>query len=258
MPFAETAAGRLHYRLDGAAGAPVLVLSNSLGATLAMWDPQLPELAKKFRVLRYDTRGHGLSAQPAAPCTLDMLGGDVVRLLDALRIERAHFCGLSLGGLTGLWLGIHAAERLNRLVVCNTAAKVGTLEAWNTRMDALRSGGMGAVTPGLLERWFTASFREKQPEIVESIRQMLLQAPVEGYLACCAAVRDADLREQVSGVKVPTLVISGASDPVAAPADGRYLAAKIPGARYVELAAAHLSNVEAPAQFNEALREFLS
>jgi 3-oxoadipate enol-lactonase len=163
-----------------------------------------------------------------------------------------------MGGLIGLWLGIHAAERLDRLVVCNTAARVGTAEAWNSRMAAVRSGGMKAVVPALLERWFTAGFRESAPAVIESTREMLLQAPVEGYLACCEAIRDADLREQVAEVGVPTLVISGASDPVTPPADGRFLAEKIPGARYAELEAAHLSNIEAAPQFTDALLQFLS
>ena len=258
MSLLELPAGRVHYRLDGSAGAPVIVLSNSLGAALSMWDRQVAPLSRRFRVLRYDTRGHGLSSAPAGPYTLEALGGDVLELLDALRIDRPHFCGLSMGGLIGLWLGIHAGGRLERLVVCNTAARVGTADAWNSRMAAVRSGGMKAVTPALLERWFTAAFRESSPRAIESTQKMLLQAPAEGYLACCEAVRDADLRERVGEVKARTLVISGASDPVTPPADGRFLAEKIPGARYVELEAAHLSNIEAAAQFTDALLQFLS
>ena len=258
MPFAEIAAGRIHYQLGGPAAAPVLVLSNSLGATLAMWEAQVAPVSRKFRVLRYDTRGHGLSAAPQVPYTIEDLGGDVVDLLDALKIERAHFCGISMGGVIGLWLGIHAAGRLERLVVCNSAARVGTVDAWNSRMAAVRSGGMKAVAPALMERWFTADFRLKNAATVESIRQMVLQAPVDGYLACCAAVRDADLRDQVAEVKARTLVISGTSDAVTPPAEGKFLADTIPGARYVELGAAHLSNVEAAVKFSETLLQFLS
>lgn len=189
---------------------------------------------------------------------MEDLGGDVIGLLDALKIERAHFCGISMGGVIGLWLGIHAADRLNRLVVCNTAARVGTVEAWNSRMTAVRSEGMKAVAPGLMERWFTTSFRAANAAIVESVRQMALQTPVDGYLACCAAVRDVDLRDQVVQVKARTLVISGASDAVTPPAEGNFLAEKIPNARYIELEAAHLSNVEAAAKFNDAVLKFLS
>ena len=258
MSFVDLQAGRVHYRLDGSAAAPVIVLSNSLGATLSMWDPQVAPLSRRFRVLRYDTRGHGLSSVPAGPYTIDGLGGDVLELLDTLRIDRPHFCGLSMGGLIGLWLGIHAAGRLDRLVVCNTAARVGTADAWNSRMATVRSGGMKAVAPGLMERWFTAAFRASAPAVVESTQKMVLQAPVEGYLACCEAIRDADLRERVAEVRARTLVISGASDPVTPPADGRFLAEKIPGARYVELDAAHLSNIQAATQFSDAVLQFLS
>jgi 3-oxoadipate enol-lactonase len=258
MPFAEIAAGRIHYQLEGPAAAPVLVLSNSLGATLAMWEAQVAALSQNFRVLRYDTRGHGLSAAPQGPYTIKDLGDDVTELLDALKIERAHFCGISMGGVIGLWLGIHAAGRLERLVVCNSAARVGTVDAWNSCMAAIRSGGMKAVSPALMERWFTADFRAKNPAIVESIRQMVLRAPVDGYLACCAALRDADLRERVSDIKAPTLVISGASDAVTPPAEGKFLADKIPGAQFVELEAAHLSNVGAAVKFNDTLLQFLS
>ena len=258
MSFVDLQAGRVHYRWDGSAGAPVLVLSNSLGATLSMWDPQVAALSRRFRVLRYDTRGHGLSAAPEGPYTIDALGGDVLELLDALRIDRPNFCGLSMGGLIGLWLGIHAAGRLDRLVVCNTAARVGTADAWNSRMATIRSGGMKAVAPALLERWFTAAFRTSTPAVVESTQKMVLQAPVDGYVACCEAIRDADLRERVAEVKARTLVISGASDPVTPPADGQFLAAQIPGARYVELEAGHLSNIEAATHFTDALLQFLS
>lgn len=258
MAFLEIPAGRVHYELQGPSNAPVLALANSLGATLAMWEPQIAPLSRHLRLLRYDTRGHGLSSAPPGPCTLDDLGKDVLAMLDALQIERANFCGLSMGGLIALWLGIHAPERLQKLVVCNTAARVGTVDAWNSRIAAIRNDGMKAVAGGLMERWFTAGFRAKHPAIVESIRQMVLQAPVEGYVACCAAVRDADLRERVAEIKVPTLVIAGASDPVAPLADAQFLAANISGAKLVPLPAAHLSNVEAAGPFNAAVLKFLA
>lgn len=258
MPFVAIPAGRLHYEIDGPAAAPVLVLSASLGATLTMWATQVAPLSKRFRLLRYDARGHGLSAAPPGPYTMDDLGGDVVAMLDALKIERAHFCGLSLGGLTALWLGTHAAGRLERLVVCNTAARVGTVEGWNSRMAEVGREGMTAVAGGLMERWFTADFRATHAVTVEAIRQMVLRAPVEGYLACCAAVRDADFRARAAEVKLPTLLISGSSDAVTPPAEAKFLAEKIPGARLVELPAAHLSNIEAAAQFSSAVLEFLS
>lgn len=258
MSFVDLQAGRVHYRFDGPIAAPVLALSNSLGATLSMWDPQVAAFSRRFRLLRYDTRGHGLSSAPAGPYTIEDLGGDVIELLDALKIDRVHFCGISMGGLIGLWLGIHAAVRLDRLVVCNTAARVGTVDAWNSRMAAVRSGGMKAVAPALMERWFTTAFRASAPAIVESIQKMVLQAPVDGYLACCAAVRDADLRDRIAEIKARTLIISGSGDAVTPPADGRFLAENIPGARFVELEVAHLSNIEAATQFTDAVLQFLS
>jgi 3-oxoadipate enol-lactonase len=258
MPFAEIPSGRVHYQLEGPAHAPVLVLSNSLGTTLAMWEPQVAPLSRRFRLLRYDTRGHGLSSAPPGPYSIGDLGRDVIALLDALKIQRAHFCGLSMGGLIGLWLGVNAPARVERLIACNTAARVGTVDAWNARMASVRSEGMKAVAPGLMERWFTADFREKNPAAVDWIRRMVLDAPVEGYLACCAAVRDADLRERVGEIKIPTMIVAGSSDPVTPPAEAEFLAGKISAARLRELPAAHLSSVEAAAQFNEAVLQFLS
>jgi 3-oxoadipate enol-lactonase len=163
-----------------------------------------------------------------------------------------------MGGLTALWLGLHAAARIERLVVCNTAVRVGTVEGWNSRMAVVGQEGMTAVAGGLMERWFTADFRATHATTVEAIRQMVLQAPVEGYLACCAAVRDADFRGSAAAVRLPTMIISGTSDAVTPPAEAKFLAGQISGARLLELPAAHLSNVEAAAPFSGAVLEFLS
>ncbi len=258
MPFVEAGDLRMHYALTGVPNAPVVVLSNSLGTNFSMWDSQLPALDKNFRVLRYDTRGHGQTAVTSGPYTIEQLARDVLRLLDALRIERVHFCGLSLGGVTGMWLARHAAERLGKLVLCNTAAKIGTTEAWNTRIENVRKGGMKTVAAGVAERWFTPEFRAGSPEVVASAQRMIENSPSEGYMACCAAIRDTDERATISAIRVPTLVITGAKDPATPPADGRFLAERIPGAQCAELAAAHLSNVEAPEQFTATLIRFLS
>jgi 3-oxoadipate enol-lactonase len=257
MPFLAIPAGRLHYELDGPNTAPVLVLSASLGAPLAMWAPQIAPLSRRFRVLRYDARGHGLSAVPPGPYTINDLGGDVVALLDALAIRRAHFCGISMGGLTALWLGLHAAGRIERLVVCNTAARFGTAEVWNDRMATVRQEGIPAIADRLMQRWFTADFRATHPATVEAIRQMVLRTPVEGYVACCAAVRDTDFRSRAGEIKLSALILAGASDAVAPPAEARFLAEQISGARLLELPAAHLSNIEAAEQFTAAVLDFL-
>ena len=258
MPFANAGGVRLHYRIDGDAAAPPLVLSNSLGASLEMWEPQMAELSARFRVIRYDTRGHGESEVAPGPYTIAMLGADVVALLDALAIPRAHFCGLSMGGMTGMWLGVNAPERIDRLVLANTAAKIGSADLWNARIDAIRNGGMAAVASGVLARWFTPAMLGQPTTMVSRLSATFERIPAEGYVACCAAVRDMDQRSALSSIRVPTLVIAGSVDLSTPPDDGRYLADHIPGARYVELPAPHLSNVEAAPAFTQALLQFLT
>jgi 3-oxoadipate enol-lactonase len=258
MPFANVGDVRLHYRIDGAADAPPLVLSNSLGASLEMWEPQIASLAARFRVIRYDTRGHGESEVTPGPYTIALLAADVVGLLDALSIRRAHFCGLSMGGMTGIWLGVNAAERIDRLVLANTAAKIGTADLWNARIDAIRKGGMAAVASAVLARWFTPALLEHPTPMVARLRASLERTSTDGYVACCEAVRDMDERDALSSIQVPTLVIAGSVDQSTPPDDGRYVARHISGARYVELLAPHLSNVEAGPAFTQALLEFLN
>ncbi len=258
MPFAELKNARIHYELVGPEKAPVLVFSNSLGTDLAMWDAQVPEVARKFRVLRYDKRGHGQSSAPLGPYTIEQLGRDALALLDFLHFEKVHFCGLSIGGQTGMWLGLNAADRLNKLILCNTAAKIGTPEMWNPRMEAVRKGGTKAVSAAVIERWFTAGFRAKEPNEITKIQRVLESADTGGYVGCCAAVRDFDVREKLSAIRTPTLVIAGTHDPATTAADGRWAAEQIPGARYVELDAAHLSNIEARARFTAEISQFLA
>jgi 3-oxoadipate enol-lactonase len=179
-------------------------------------------------------------------------------LLDALELDRVNFCGLSLGGMIGMWLGANAPQRLNKLILCNTGAKIGTLENWNNRIETVRKNGMKTVSSAVLERWFTTPFREKAQQQVSNIRSVLEALDPEGYAACCAAVRDFDFRKELDRIRVPTLVIAGAHDPATPPADGRFLADHIPGARYVELNAAHLSNIEDQDRFNTELAAFLN
>jgi len=258
MPFADVAGVRLHYRFDGPADAPVVLMSNSLGTDLRMWDPQVPELAQRYRVLRYDTRGHGQSSVAAGPYEIAQLSRDVLRLMDALGVERALFCGLSMGGMVGQWLGAHAPQRLAKLALCNTSAHIGAPDMWNARMAAVAQGGMAAIVDGVIARWYTQDFIAAAPDAIATTRAMLLGTPAAGYIAACAAVRDMDQRTTAGDIAVPTLVIAGAHDAATPPADGRYLAGAIAGARYVELPAAHLSNVEAAPAFTRALAEFLS
>ena len=257
MPFLEIDGSQLHYRWDGPDDRPVLLLSNSLGTNLSMWDAQVPALSRHFRLLRYDMRGHGQSGLPAGPCTIDELGGDALALLDALEVERANFCGLSLGGAIGQWLGIHHPQRLNKLVLANTAAKFGEPGDWTARIEQVRRAGMESLLPGTLDRWFTADFQAEAAGVIAGIRAMLLSTPPGGYIACCEALREIDQRALVTAIALPTLVISGASDMATPPAQGEFLARSIPGARFLCLPAAHLSNMEAAAGFTAAVLEFL-
>jgi 3-oxoadipate enol-lactonase len=257
MPFANLRSVRLHYELVGPEDAPAVVFSNSLGADLSMWNAQVAEFSRRYRVLRYDTRGHGESSLPAGPHNLPALASDVLDLLDYLTIPALSFCGLSLGGMTGLWLAQHAPKRIRKVIACSSAAKIGTAESWNTRIELVRREGMAAVVPGILDRWFTAPFHASSPTVVAAMRRTLENVSVDGYAAGCTAIRDTDLREGLSAVTVPTLVVNGSSDPVTPPADGRSLSAQIPRARYAEFAGAHLFNMESAASFTAEVLGFL-
>lgn len=257
MPKAQVNGTTLHYTCDGNAGAPALLFANSLGADHAMWEPQVAALSPHWHVIRYDARGHGQSGVTPGPYTVELLGQDALALLDHLRIERAAFCGLSLGGATGQWVGLHAKNRIARLVLANTAARIGTPEAWNQRIAAVNAGGVAAVADAVLQRWFTPAFAQREPAVVARMKAMMLRQPAAGYAAQCAAVRDADFRDALPTLEVPTLVIAGTHDVSTTAADGAFLAQRIPGARYVELDTAHISNVEAPHAFNAALLDFL-
>lgn len=258
MPFIDSNGVLLRYRLEGKPGAPVIIFSNSLGTNLFMWEPQIAALRDDFRILRYDTRGHGLSAVPPGPYTQEQLGRDILALMDAIEIRRAHFCGLSMGGQVGIWLGANAPDRFARLVLCDTAAHIGSPEIWNTRIAAIRAGGMPAIVSGTVARWFTKRFIAQAPEAIASVRRMILDTPPQGYIACCEAIRDTDLTEAASRVTAPALVISGTHDPAAPPAQGRQLASRIPGAWYLEFDVAHLTNIEAAPEFSAAIRDFFA
>ncbi|WP_263262551.1 3-oxoadipate enol-lactonase [Pseudomonas entomophila] len=260
MASVKLADGELNYQLEGPEGAPVLVLSNSLGTDLGMWDAQIPAFTQHFRVLRYDTRGHGKSLVTEGPYSVAQLGQDVLALLDALELGQVHFCGLSMGGLVGQWLGINAGDRLNRLVICNTAAKIATAEVWNTRIETVlrdRQAAMVGLRDASVARWFTPGFVEREPAQVQRITQMLTATSPDGYAAGCGAVRDADFREQVSAIKAPLLIVSGSEDAVTPPSGGDYIQARVSGAEHQVFPAAHLSNVEVGEPFSQRVLDFL-
>ena len=257
MPFLEVNGARMHYDLLGPASAPVLVFSNSLGTNTWMWTPQVEALGERYRILRYDTRGHGQSAVTPGPYSIPQLASDVVGLLDRLELNEVSFCGLSMGGMIGMTLALKIPDRVRKVVLCCTAPKLGSPEIWNGRITAVRNGGMGAVTDAVVERWYTPVFRAAAPGKIERTKQMLLNTSPDGYIGNCEAIRDTDLREQIAGIRIPTLILLGKYDPVVPLADGRFMAQRISGSRYVELPGAHLSNIEASDQFTKELAEFL-
>jgi len=257
MPTIDADGCPINVEIEGPERAPVLMFSNSLGTNLHMWDEQAKGLAKKFRVLRYDQRGHGKSGAPKTPYTLDRLGKDALAVLDGLKIERAHFCGLSMGGFTGMWLGRHAPKRIDKLILSNTAAKIGDPTLWNSRILTVLGKGMNAIVDGVIERWFTKAFREKAPQAVARIREMLMTTAPHGYAGCSAAIRDMDQRWEIGGIDLPTLIIAGLHDPATTVKDAELIESQIAGAKLVKLDAAHLSNVEQAAQYTATIEKFL-
>lgn len=245
------------YDYRPVAGRPVLILSPSLGTTMDLFEPQVEALGDRYSILRYDPRGHGASDVPAGGYSLDRLGRDVVELLDHLGAARAHFAGVSLGGMVGQWLGYRAPERLDRLILANTSAYMGPPAGWASRIAAVSEHGMAALTDAVIARWFTAEFQNAHPVRVDHARAMLLATDARGYAGCSAAIRDMDLRPTAACITVPTLVIGGLRDPATPPEHARFLAEAISGARLVELEAAHLANLEQPFAFNAAVAELL-
>jgi len=258
LPFAHCNNTRLFYRIEGMPGKPVLVLSHSIGADHAMWAPQVPDLLPHFQVLRYDTRGHGASEVTKGDYTVELLGNDVLRLADSLGIRKFAFCGLSMGGAIGQWLGLNAADRLTSLVLANTAPKFGERSNWETRIKMVSEGGMGAIVDMAMQRFFSPQTVANPSAYASAIKSVLLATDPVGYMGCCAALRDFDMRDTLANIRVPTLVISGDRD-VSTPwaGNGELLAREIPNARAVLLPAAHLSNLDKPRSFLVALLESL-
>ncbi len=249
----------INARVDGPPDGDPVLLSNSLSSALGMWDAQAEALVGAgYRVVRYDSRGHGGSDAPAGEYTLAQLGYDALGVLDALGVERAHFCGLSKGGMVGQWLGTHHGDRLITLTLCDTAAHVPPADMWEQRIAGAREGGMGALVDATIERWFTPAGRESLADDVTRIREMILATPVDGFCGCCAAIRDMDQRAAIGAIAVPTLVVVGEHDPSTTPDAARFIHSQIAGSELVILPqAAHLSNVEQAGPFNAALLGFL-
>ncbi|NDK55701.1 3-oxoadipate enol-lactonase [Pontibacter fetidus] len=249
MPTIKIADNECFYTFQEEGHDDTIVFSNSLGTDQSMWDKVVEYISPHLNVLRYDTRGHGQSSIHSDKVTIAELGQDVIALLDHLKLGKVYFCGLSMGGLIGQWLGIHYPERFKKIIIANTAARIGTENGWNARIDQVKEHGLQSILDGTAQRWFTPEFRETHKAIVDAVLEKFEQTSLQGYIANCAAVRDADFREELPNLRVPTLIISGTLDEVTTPADGEFMAARIPRTRHVQLQANHLSSVELPAEF---------
>ncbi len=243
----------VHAQVEGPPDAPVVLLSNSLGATLEMWAPQLAALTERYRVVRYDTRGHGRSPASQGDVTIDDLADDVLALLDRLQVARAHVVGLSVGGMTGLRLAVREPERVDRLVVLCSSAYTGNPDAWAERAVTARTQGTGALAEAVVGRWFTPSWAAAHPEVVTRMQAGIAAADDEGYAGCCAAIGGMDQRAGLASITAPTLVVSGSQDPALPPEHQQVIAAGIPGAQLLTVTAAHLANIEQPRQVTDAV-----
>jgi 3-oxoadipate enol-lactonase len=258
MPTVERSGCLLRYAVDGNPTAPPVLFSNSLGTTCELWTPQLEALSATCRIIRYDTRGHGASDVPDGPYTIETLGLDAVAVLDAAGVEHAHVCGLSLGGLTAMWLGVHRPDRVRSVILVSTAARIGNTMMWEERIVQVQTSGVGSLADAAMGRWFSQPFRNLHPDVVAIYHRMLSETPASGYAACCAAIRDADLRSTIARISAPTLIIAGHHDPVTPPADAEAMHARILNSRVSILDAAHILNVEQRQTFNHLLSTFVT
>jgi 3-oxoadipate enol-lactonase len=249
----------LSYELTGSPDAPVVVLSSSLGTDRSMWDPQLPALAERFRVLSYDLRGHGASPVPPGPYSISDLGEDLVALLDRLGLARASLCGVSIGGMLSIWTAAHQPDRVERMVVCCSSAFIDPTGSYRERAAAVRERGIEPLADAALERWLTDAFRAEHPAVAAHMREVLVSLAPEGYAGCCEALAGMDLRGDLASVQTPTLVISGADDPATPPEHGRMIADGIPSSRFQVLSGArHLASLEQSGPVTELILRHLT
>jgi 3-oxoadipate enol-lactonase len=247
----------IHVEVEGPQHAPVLMLSNSLGTNLHMWDEQVAPFTRHFKLVRYDRRGHGRSGVPKGPYSMERLGHDVLAVLDSLNIAKINWCGLSTGGMVGQWLGANAPSRVNKLVLSNTTSCLPDKATWDARIKRAREQGLAVIADANVERWFTKEFRERAPQVVEKMREMYVATNIEGYIGCLQAILDMDHRHLLAKITAPTLVISGLYDPAMPVKDNAFICARIPGARMIVLDVAHIANMEQPQAYSDAVLGFL-
>jgi 3-oxoadipate enol-lactonase len=257
MPKINADGCPIHVEVEGREDAPVLMLSNSLGATHRMWEPQVKAMTEHFRLVRYDRRGHGQSGLTKGPYSMEGLARDALAVIDGLGLQKVNWCGLSMGGMEGMWLGANVPERINRLILSNCTDHYADKTPWNDRIKLVREKGLKGIVAATMERWFTKDFRERSPDTIAWMTEMFLATPLDGYIACGEAVRDMDHRAFLPKIKPPTMIIAGRHDPAATPAVAENMRARIPGAKLTVLEAAHISNVERPREYNDALLTFL-
>ena len=258
MPVIQSGNCAINVVIDGPENAPVLILSNSLGTDHGMWDPQMPEFSKRFRVVRYDRRGHGKSGVPAPPYTMEQLGRDVLAIMDELNIKKANWCGLSMGGMVGQWLGANAPDRFERIVLCNTSSFYPDKDTWTQRIAAVKKEGIAAIAKTVPGRWFTEGFIAREPAKVSRLQKMVEETELDGYLGCCEAIKAMDHRELLHRIKAPTLIIAGKHDVATPVISGEFIRDNIPGSKMVILDAAHISNVERADKFTAEVLAFLA
>ncbi len=258
MPMIDADGCLINVSVEGRDGGPTLMLSNSLGSTMQMWEPQMKAFTQLFRVVRYDRRGHGKSGVPSGPYSMERFGRDVIAILDDLNIDKVHWCGLSMGGMVGQWLGANAPDRMGKIVLANTACYYADPTNWLNRIKAVKEGGLAAVADAVIANWFTADFREREPRVTATMKAMMLATPPTGYIACCEALSTLDQRELLGKIRSPTLVIAGRQDMSTPVSAGEMIRSRIPGASMTLLDAAHISNVEQPHAFTEAVVGFLT
>ncbi len=251
--IASTDGTLLNVEVGGPEDAPAVLLAHSVGCDLTLWEHQAAALQDRYRVIRYDARGHGGSDAPVGDYRIEQLADDAIAVLDALGVAKAHLCGLSLGGTLGMWLALHRPERLASLVLADTAARLGTAEGWQARIDATMAGGTASIADMSMTRFFSDAFRAAAPTVVETFRQGLIATADQGFAGCCAVLRDCDFTASLGAIATPTLVICGKQDAPTPPSDSEILAGAIPGARLMLLDAGHISAVEAPDAFTAAI-----
>ena len=258
MPVASINGAKINYRWDGNEDLPILILSNSLTTNLNLWEEQVLDLTNHYRILRYDNRGHGGSSSPDGEYSLDDISNDILSLMDYLNIQRASLCGISLGGMVGMWLGINAGDRLDKLIICNSSSDLSPPDPWQDRIDMVKRRGMSSIVEAGLIRFLSEEFRAGDSPKISLLREMITSCDVPGYSGCCAAVRDMKLTDQLSKINNPTLIIAGELDPSTPVAHSKIINREIKNSNLIVIGGvAHLSNIEKPAEFNEAILDFL-